>query len=147
MSSYKNPLFLRLAIASYRGGIKTIAKFFEKVNSTLNSCDIHCQIEIGENSIFMHSGKGCVIHEATKIGNNVRIFHNVTIGCKWSDNQLEKEYAPVIEDNVMIGAGAVILGNVRIGKNSIIGANSVVNHDVEMNTVVAGIRARVIKRE
>ena len=82
-----------------------------------------------------------------KIGNNVRIFHNVTIGCKWSDNQLEKEYAPVIEDNVMIGAGAVILGNVRIGKNSIIGANSVVNHDVEMNTVVAGIPARVIKRE
>lgn len=124
MSSYKNPLFLRLAIASYRGGIKTIAKLFEKVNSTLNSCDIHCQIEIGENSIFMHSGKGCVIHEATKIGNNVRIFHNVTIG-----------------------AGAVILGNVRIGKNSIIGANSVVNHDVEMNTVVAGIPARVIKRE
>lgn len=64
----------------------------------------------------MHPGKGCVIHEASIIRNNVRIFHNVTIGCKWSENVLEKEYAPVIEDNVMIGAGAVILGNIKVRK-------------------------------
>lgn len=93
----------------------------------------------------MHSGKGCVIHEAVIIGNNVRIFHNVTIGCKWSGNTLEKEYAPIIEDDVMIGAGAVILGNIKIGRNSIIGANSVVVHDIEPNTVVGGIPAKKIK--
>ena len=86
-----------------------------------------------------------MIHEATIIGNNVRIFHNVTIGCKWSGNVLEKEYAPVIKDNVMIGAGAVILGNIKVGENSIIGANSVVLHDVEANTVVAGVPAKAIK--
>lgn len=145
MKGYNNPLFLRLAISLYGGGYKHIAKVCEKINAVINSCDIHRQIKIGENTVFMHSGKGCVIHEATVIGNNVRIFHNVTIGCKLSGNTLEKEYAPVIEDNVLIGAGAVILGNIRVGKNSIIGANSVVLHDVAANTVVAGVPAKVIK--
>lgn len=93
----------------------------------------------------MHSGKGCVIHESVTIGKNVRIFQNVTIGCKWSNNKLEDTYAPIIEDNVMIGAGAVILGDIKIGRNSIIGANSVVTHDVEPNSVVAGVPAKVIK--
>lgn len=139
MKVYNNPLFLRLAISFYGGGYKRSAKVFEKINSILNSCDIHCQIKIGDNSVFMHSGKGCVIHETTVIGNNVRIFHNVTIGCEWPGNILEKDYVPIIEDNVMIGAGAVILGNIKVG------ANSVVLHDVEANTVVAGVPAKVIK--
>lgn len=97
-------------------GDKYIAKALEKIKFFLDSCDIHCQIKIGENTIFMHSGKGCVIREATIIVNDTRIFYNITIGCKWSGNVLEKEYAPVIENNVMIGAGTVILGNIKVEK-------------------------------
>ena len=115
------------------------------MNSVFNACEIHYKIRIGDGSVFMHSGKGCIIHENTTIGKNVRIFQNITIGCKWSNNECENNYAPIIEDNVMIGAGAVILGNIVIGENSIIGANSVVTHNIAPNSVVAGVPARVIK--
>ena len=143
--NFRNPKLLTYAIRLYHSGHYKSARIFEKMNSMLNSCEIHCQISLGEQSIFMHSGRGCVIHESTKIGNYVRIFQNITIGCKWSNNQLEDLYSPVIEDNVMIGAGAVILGNITIGKNSIVGANSVVTHNVPPNSVVAGVPAKVIK--
>lgn len=142
---YKNPRLLLYSIYFYQRGQYKIAHLFEKLNSILNSCEIHCQISLGEGTVFMHSGRGCIIHENTQIGNNVRIFQNVTIGCKWSNNQLENTYSPIIEDNVMIGAGAVILGNIIIGENSIIGANSVVTHSVPSNSVVGGVPAKIIK--
>lgn len=75
----------------------------------------------------------------TVIGKNVTIYQNVTIGRK-DDNY------PKIGDNVIIYAGAVVIGDVHIGNNVIIGANAVVTHDVPDNCVVAGIPAKIIKR-
>lgn len=105
------------------------------------SCDISYKIEMGNNVSFPHCALGVLIHPKVKIGSNCMILHNVTIGGRSGKKQL-----PVIEDNVLIGAGAIIIGDVRIGCNSVIGAGSVVIKDVPANSVVAGNPARIIKK-
>ena len=82
---------------------------------------------------------GVVIGETTIIGDNVILFHGVTLGGTGKDK--DKRH-PTIEDNVIIGCGAKVLGNIIIGKNSKIGANAVVVKDVEKNTTVIGIPAQ-----
>ena len=86
-----------------------------------------------------------MVHPKTEIGSKCTIFQHVTIGSKWSDGICEGG-APVIGDNVMIGAGACILGNIHVGNNVIIGCNAVVLHDVPANCVVAGNPARIVKQ-
>ena len=100
---------------------------------------------IGENTVFYHHGAGCVVHENAIIGENCRIFGNVTIGARWSLNRNDP-HLPVIGDNVLIGAGAVVLGNVKIGNNAIIGANAVMTQDVPPDALAVGVPA-VIKRK
>ena len=84
---------------------------------------------------------GIVIGETTIIGNNVSIYQGVTLG---GTKSIKKKRHPSISDNVVIGAGAKVLGPILIGKNSKIGANSVVTKNVPKNTTVIGIPARVI---
>lgn len=84
-----------------------------------------------------------MIHPKTKIGNNCQIFQNVTIGSKWSGAECEGE-APTIGNNVFLGAGCVILGDVHIGDGAIIGANAVVLNDVLPRQVVGGIPAKIL---
>ena len=110
-------------------------------------------LELLEHFVFCNSisakakiGAGtCVVHPKTEIGSKCTIFQHVTIGSKWSEGICGGE-APVIGDNVMIGAGACILGNIRIGNNAIIGCNAVVLHDVPANCVVAGNPAKIVKQ-
>ena len=84
---------------------------------------------------------GIVIGETTIIGDNVSIYQGVTLGgTKWE----KKKRLPTINDNVVIGAGAKVLGHILVGKNSKIGANSVVTKNVPSNITVIGIPARVI---
>lgn len=96
---------------------------------------------IGRNTSFNNYGMGIVIHKRTVIGDNCEISHHVTIGGRGGFYEV-----PVIGNDVFIGTGATILGPVKIGDGSIIGANAVVLHDVPAHAVAAGNPARVIKQ-
>ena len=104
------------------------------------SCDIPPKVVIGKNCKFAHNALGVVIHPEAIIGDNCKIGQNVTIGGRSGITVL-----PVIEDDVEIGANALVLGPVKIGKGSIIGAGSVVIKDVPPYSVVVGNPAKVIK--
>ena len=97
--------------------------------------------QIGKG-LFIDHGHGVVIGETTIIGDNVTIYQGVTLG--GTGNETGKRH-PTIEDNVLISAGAKVLGSITIGKNSKIGAGSVVVSDVPPNSTVVGVPGRVIK--
>ncbi|WP_183243577.1 DapH/DapD/GlmU-related protein [Anoxybacillus mongoliensis] len=100
-------------------------------------------VTIGENLIIAHGGNGVVIHPDAIIGNNVTIFHQVTIGI--NPGELGKSTkAPIIGDNVFIGVGAKIIGDVKIGDNVKIGANAVVVKNIPANSTVVGNPAKII---
>lgn len=96
---------------------------------------------IGDNLILPHRLNNIIIARNVEVGDNVTIYHNVTIA---EENAKKKT---IIHDNVTIGAGTVILNNVEIGKGAVIGANSVVTKNVKEYSVVAGNPAKVIKGE
>jgi len=95
--------------------------------------------QIGRGTMLGYGGLGVVIHERSRIGENVMVSPGVTIGGR--SRQFE---VPVIERDVFVGTGAKILGSVTVGEGSVIGANAVVISDVPPRSVVAGIPARVI---
>lgn len=98
-------------------------------------------MQIGEGTVFPHDALGNVFHQEVKIGKNCKILHGVTMGGRAGHKGL-----PVIGDNVLIGVHAQILGNVKIGNNSVVGAGAIVTHDVPDNVVVVGNPARILKR-
>jgi serine O-acetyltransferase len=102
---------------------------------------VDCSTKIGKGTSFAYSGIAVVIHKRAVIGNNVLIGQCVTIG-----GRSKKINVPLIGNNVYIGAGAKILGDAVIGDNVVVGANAVVINDVPDNSVVAGIPAKIIKR-
>lgn len=104
------------------------------------SCDIPPNVEIGNDCHFAHNALGVVIHPDAIIGNNVRIGQNVTIGGRNGISTV-----PIIGDDVEIGAHALILGPIRIGKGSKIGAGSVVLKDVPPYSVVVGNPGQIIR--
>ena len=97
------------------------------------------QCSIGKGSWFAHGGIGVVLHPDCLIGERVLIGQGVTLGGSFGSG------APVIENDVWIGPGARILGDVTVGGNTIIGANAVVVRDVEQNSVVGGVPAKLIR--
>lgn len=121
----------------------------------LYNCHISYVTEIGEGTELGYGGMGVVIHNKCKIGRNCVIAQNVTLGgidnlpgqrrkAVRQVNDMELE-VPIVEDSVKIGAGAVLLGGIIIGKHSAIGANAVVVDDVEPYSVVAGVPAKKIR--
>ena len=98
------------------------------------------QLKLGRNFKIGYGGIGVVIHERVKIGDNVHIDQNVTIG-----GTSKKFKVPTIGNNVYIGAGAVIIGPITIGNNVVIGANAVVVNDIPDGSLVVGIPGKVIK--
>lgn len=118
-----------------RGGVlRRFAEVRYYFTQIVHSCEIPLQVKIGQNVKFGHRGIGIVIHRDTIIGDNVHIMQNVTIGAK-------EGAAPIIGNNVLIGAGAVILGSVTIGDGSTVGANAVVTKSVENDSIVCGVPA------
>lgn len=99
------------------------------------------QADIGKGTVIGYQGVGVVIHKKCVIGKNCHIAQNVTLG---GGGGLEGGL-PVLGDNVLVGAGAVVLGHVHIGDNAVIGANAVVLEDIPANAVAVGAPARVVK--
>ena len=120
--------------------MKLIARIVSHINRFLTSIEIHPGAIIGER-FFIDHGMGVVIGETAEIGDDVLIYHGVTLG----GVSLKKEKRhPTIGNNVIIGAGAKILGPITIGDNTKIGANTVVVKDTPPNATVVGIPGRVV---
>src|SRR5512138_1890514 len=105
--------------------------------------EIHPGATIGHN-FFIDHGMGVVIGETAEVGDNVTIYHGVTLGGT-SLNKVKRH--PTIEDHVVIGAGAKVLGAITIGANSRIGANAVVVKSAPPNSVIIGVPGQIIQRE
>ena len=132
--------FHKISNFFWKLNLKLIARMISHISRFLTGIEIHPAVKIGKN-IFIDHGMGVVIGETTIIGDNVSIYQGVTLGgTKWE----KKKRHPTINDNVIIGAGAKVLGPISVGKNSKIGANSVVTRNVPSNSTVIGIPARVI---
>ena len=139
------PLFLqRLSYKCYKHYLTFIARQISIFNNLLYSCDLSYPTYFPKSTIFKHNGIGVVIHGNTEIGENVTILQGVTIGEVF---KVDKKGVPKLGDNIMIGAGACVLGPITIGNNVKIGANSVVLRDVPNNVTVAGSPAKIVNRQ
>ena len=124
-----------------------IARIISQTSRFLTGIEIHPKAKIGKN-LFIDHGMGVVIGETSEIGDNVTIYHMVTLGgispSIDSDSQREIKRHPTLKDNVVVGSGAQILGPILIGENSKIGANAVVTKNVPENAIMIGIPAKNI---
>ena len=122
-----------------------IARMISQFSRFLTGIEIHPKAKIGEN-LFIDHGMGVVIGETSEIGNNVTIYHMVTLGgispSIESNEQRNVKRHPTLMDNVVVGSGAQILGPIVVGKNAKVGANAVVTKDVPENAVMVGIPAK-----
>ena len=124
-----------------------IARIISQFSRFITGIEIHPKAKIGKN-LFIDHGMGVVIGETSEIKDNVTIYHMVTLGgispSINSNNQRDIKRHPTLENNVVLGSGAQVLGPVRVGKNAKIGANAVVTKDVPENAVMIGIPAKNI---
>ena len=122
-----------------------IARIVSQFSRFMTGIEIHPKAKIGKN-LFIDHGMGVVIGETSDIGDNVTIYHNVTLGgispSINSENQRETKRHPTLQDHVVVGSGAQVLGPIIVGKNAKIGANAVVTKDVPENGVMVGIPAK-----
>lgn len=130
----------RIAHKLYHQGFKVVARIFMGITQWLTNVDIHPACKIGHR-VFIDHGHGVVIGETAEVGNEVVIYQGVSLG----GVSLERtKRHPTIEDFVIIGAGAKVLGNIVVGAHSKIGANSVVIRPVPPNSTAVGIPAKTI---
>jgi len=127
----------------YRHGLRTLPRLISQLGRFFTGIEIHPGAIIGKG-FFIDHGMGVVIGETTEIGNNVTLYQGVTLG---GTGKEKGKRHPTLEDNVMVGAGARILGSIRIGRDSKIGAGSVVLKDVPENSTVVGIPGRIVHRD
>jgi len=119
-----------------------LARWLSQFARWITGVEIHPGASIGRR-LFIDHGMGVVIGETAEVGSDVTLYHGVTLG----GVSLEKgKRHPTLEDRVVVGAGAKILGAIKIGESSRIGANAVVVKDVPPNSVVVGIPGQVVKR-
>ncbi len=134
--------FHRLASWLWSRRLYFLGRFTSHVGRTLTGIEIHPGATIGRG-FFIDHGMGIVIGETAEIGDNVTLYHGVTLGgTTWQKGKRH----PTIGNNVVIGAGAKVLGPVTIGDNTRIGANSVVISEIPSNSIVVGIPGKVVFR-
>ena len=132
----------RLGNWFYNHSFSFIATFISYLNRFLFAVWLPSSAKIGKNFKIGYGGLGTVIHKNAIIGDNCLIAQNVTIGRNFKD-----KLVPVIGNDVYIGAGSVVFGEINIGDNVIIGANSLVNKSVPSNSTVVGNPMKIIERD
>ena len=141
----KAVFFHRLANFFSTAKFDLIARIISQFSRFLTGIEIHPKAKIGKN-LFIDHGMGVVIGETSEIGNNVTIYHMVTLGgiapSINSNDQRNVKRHPSIEDEVVIGSGAQVLGPVTVGCCAKIGANAVITKDVPEKAVMVGIPAK-----
>lgn len=141
--SFKAMLHYRLAHRLYLKRHYFLARYVSQRGARKTGIEIHPGATIG-TGFFIDHGIGVIIGETAQIGNNVTLYQGVTLG---GTGKEQGKRHPTVGDNVMISAGAKVLGSFRIGENSKIGAGSVVLEEVPPNSTVVGVPGRVVKRD
>ena len=130
----------RLANTLWHAGLKWLARFVSHFARWLTGIEIHPGATIGRR-FFIDHGMGVVIGETAEIGDDVTLYHGVTLGgTSWKEGKRH----PTLGNGVVVGAGAKILGPIHIGDNAKIGSNAVVVKDVPAGATAAGIPARIL---
>ena len=141
----KAVFFHRIANFFHLAKFHLLARIISQLSRFLTGIEIHPGAKIGRN-LFIDHGMGVVIGETSEIGNNVTIYHMATLGgispSINSNYQRQVKRHPTLNDCVVVGSGAQILGPVIIGANAKVGANAVVTKDVPENAVMVGIPAK-----
>ena len=133
----------RISHRLWKGGLRLLARWLSQIMRGVTGIEIHPGATIGRN-LFIDHGMGVVIGETAEVGDNVTIYHGVTLG----GTSLHKtKRHPTIADHVVIGAGAKVLGAITIGANSRIGANAVVVKSAPPNSVIVGVPGQIVVRE
>jgi len=146
----KAVFFHRISNFFYKAGFDLIARIISQTIRFFTGIEIHPGAKIGKN-LFIDHGMGVVVGETSEIGDNVTIYHNVTLGGSSpsidSERQRHEKRHPTIGNDVVIGSGAQIIGPIKVGNNTRIAANAVVVKDVPENATMVGIPARAVKLE
>lgn len=140
--SFRVQIYYKIARFFYLNKNFLIARYISEKAKRKTGIEIHPGATIG-NNLFIDHGIGVVIGETAVIGDNVTIFHGVTLG---GTGKEKGKRHPTIGNNVYIGSGAKILGNIKIGNNVKIGANSVILKNIKDNTTVVGIPGKIVKK-
>ena len=135
-------LFHRLAHSLHRAGVPLLPRLVSQISRFLTGVDIHPGATIGER-FFIDHGMGVVVGETAEIGDDVLIYQGVTLG--GTGKERGKRH-PTIGDHVVIGAGAKVLGSIRVGDHVRIGAGSVVVRPVPAHSTVVGVPGRVVRQ-
>lgn len=133
----------RIAHWCWKKRLWFLARLISQLSRFFTGIEIHPGAIIGRR-FFIDHGMGVVIGETCEIGDNVTLFQGVTLG---GTGKEKGKRHPTIEDNVMISAGARVLGSIKIGRNSKVGGGSVVLNDVPPNSTVVGIPGRIVKQD
>ncbi len=136
-------IFHRIAHWLYKRKIFLVGRIISGISRFLTGIEIHPGAKIG-NGVFIDHGLGVVIGETTEIGDNVTIYQGATLG---GTGKEKGKRHPSIDDNVVISAGAKVLGPFRVGKNSKIGAGAVVLKEVPENCTVVGVPGRIVIKD
>ena len=141
--SFKALIRHRISHKLYKNGHYFLARWYSQRTTRKTGIEIHPGATIGKG-LFIDHGHGVVIGETAIIGDNVTLYQGVTLG---GTGKEKGKRHPTIGDNVMISAGAKVLGSFTVGENSKIGAGSVVLNEVPPNSTVVGVPGRVVKRD
>ena len=135
--------FYRMNHWFWNHGLFLVARWFSQVARWLTGIEIHPGAKIGRR-LFIDHGMGVVIGETSIVGDDVTLYQGVTLGGTGKEHGKRH---PTLEDNVVVGGGAKILGNIIVGKNCRIGAGSVVLRNVPENSTVVGVPGHIVFRE